>query len=82
MIVRQTSLSQALDEIESGALAARAVVVSRRVWDQLSPAEQDDYRRRAARLGVELRADEVMSSHFVEVRQSEDEPPLSTEHPM
>ncbi len=82
MIVRRTSLSQALDEIESGALAARTVVVSRRFWDALSQAEQDGYRGRAARAGVELRADEVLSSHFVEVRQSEEEPPLSTEHPM
>lgn len=81
MTVRRNSLSQALDEIESGALAARTVVVSRRAWDALSRPEQDTYRRRAARLGVELRADELMSSHFVEVRE-QDEPPLSTEHPM
>jgi hypothetical protein len=80
MIARRDTLSQALDDLEAGALpGASTVVVSRRSWDTLSAKERDAYLRRAERIGIELSADELMSDHFVEVRGGEDAPPLSTE---
>ncbi|HXS23293.1 MAG TPA: hypothetical protein VN719_03625 [Gemmatimonadales bacterium] len=80
MIARCATLSQALDEIEAGALAgASTIVISRRAWDALSSNERDLYRTRAERAGIELHADEAISSHFVEVRGGEEAPPLSSE---
>ncbi len=73
MIVRRETLSQALDEFEAGALTgASTIVVSRRWWEALSANERDAYRRRAARIGIELSADEEITAHFVEVRGGED----------
>jgi hypothetical protein len=81
MIARCETLSQALAEIEAGALAgASTIVVSRRSWDALSSNERDLYRTRAERAGIELHADEAISSHFVEVRGGGEPPPLSSEH--
>jgi hypothetical protein len=83
MIARRDSLTQALSEVETRALTGAAtIIVSRRWWDTLSPNEQGGYRSRAARAGVELRVDEAISSHFVEIRGGEEGPPLSTESPM
>jgi hypothetical protein len=83
MIVRRDTLEQALGEVEARALSgASSIIVNRRWWESLSPHEQDGYRSRAARAGVELRVDEAISSHFVEIRGGEEGPPLSTERPM
>jgi len=82
MIVRRDTLAQALDELETGALTgASVVVVSRAWWEALSAGERDAYRTRAGQAGIALRADDAMTSHFVEVRGGSTEPPLSTEHP-
>ncbi len=82
MIARCDSLSQALSELEAGALAgATAIVMSRQWWDQLSPRERDGHRARAERAGVTLRADDAMSGHYVEVQGGDEGGPLSTEHP-
>jgi hypothetical protein len=83
MIVRRDSLTQALSQLEAEKLAGVSIiVVSRAWWDGLSANEQSVYRSRAARAGVELRVDEAISSHFVEVRGGDEGPPLSTESPM
>lgn len=83
MIVRRDSLPHALGDVEAKTLrGASVIVVSRPWWDGLSAREQDVYRRRAGRAGVELRVDEAISSHFVEVRGGDEGPPLSTESPM
>ncbi|HEU4647626.1 MAG TPA: hypothetical protein VFS33_01105 [Gemmatimonadales bacterium] len=83
MITRRDTLEQALGEVETGALAgASSIVVSRSWWDHLSTSEQDAYRRRAERAAIELRADEAMRGHFVEVRGGDEGAPLSTERPM
>jgi hypothetical protein len=80
MIVRRESLTQALDDLEAGTLAGVAtLIVSRRWWDSLSLRERSTFRARAERAGVTLRADNVMSGHFVEARDSDSGPPLSTE---
>jgi hypothetical protein len=83
VIIRRDTLEQALGDVESGTLTgASSIVVSRNWWDHLSTSEQDAYRRRAERAAVELRADEAMSGHFVEVRGGDEGSPLSTERPM
>jgi hypothetical protein len=83
MIVRRDTLAQALGEVEARALTdASTIIVSRWWWDTLSPNEQGGYRSRAAKADVELRVDEAISSHFVEIRGGEEGPPLSTESPM
>ena len=83
MIVRRDSLTQALNEVESQTLSgASIIVVSRPWWDSLSAREQSGFRSRAARSAIELRVDRSLSSHFVEVRGSDEGPPLSTESPM
>jgi hypothetical protein len=83
MIARRDSLAQALGELEARALTgASTIVVSRLWWDKLSSSEQSAYRGRAARVGIELRVDEAISRHFVEIRGEDEGPPLSTEHPM
>lgn len=82
MIIRRDTLEQALGEVETHVLSgASTVVVSRDWWDALSVHERDAYRGRAERAGMELRADDAISAHFVEVRGGVEEPPLSTEHP-
>jgi hypothetical protein len=83
MIVRRDTLEQALGELEAHTLeGASTVVVSRDWWDSLSAHEREAYRGRAERTSVALRADDSLSSHFVEVRGGDEGPPLSTEHPM
>jgi hypothetical protein len=83
LIARRDTLDLALGEVETGALSGvSSIIVSRNWWDHLSTSEQDAYRRRAERAAIELRADEGMSGHFVEVRGGDEGSPLSTEHPM
>jgi hypothetical protein len=83
MIVRRDSLTQALSQVEAEQLTGVSViVVSRPWWDSLSANEQSVYRSRAERVGIELRVDQAISSHFVEVRGGDEGPPLSTESPM
>jgi len=82
MITRRDNLEQALGEVEAHTLeGVRTIVVSRQWWSRLAPGEQEAYRHRAERVAVELRADEAISQHFVEVRGA-DEGPLSTERPV
>ncbi len=83
MITRCDSLEQALGDIEADQLpGASTVVVNLLWWTGLSTAEQEAYRLRADRSRVELIADDAISSHYVEVRGSDDGPPLSSEHPV
>jgi hypothetical protein len=83
MIVRRDSLPHALTEVEAKTLSGAAIiVVSRTWWDELSAREQSVYRSRAGQAGIELRVDESLSTHFVEVRDGDEGPPLSTESPL
>jgi hypothetical protein len=83
MIVGRDTLEQALRQGETGALAPiTTIIVSRQWWEGLSPGELEAYRRRADHAAVELRADDAISSYFVELRGGEEGPPLSTEQPM
>ena len=82
MIARRDTLADALTDIEVGTIAgASTVIVSRDWWDRVSPHEQDLFRERADRAGVQLHADDEMSGHFVEVRSDDIGPSLSSEHP-
>jgi hypothetical protein len=83
MIARRDSLAEALRDIEARQLTGiSTIVVNRHWWNRLSTNEQTAYRIRADRAEVELRVDEAISRHFVEVRGGEEEGPLSTERPM
>jgi hypothetical protein len=83
MITRRDTLEQALSEVETKSLSgASTIVVNRAWWDQLPIPQRDAYRRRADHAGIELRADDGMPRHFVEVRGGDKEPPLSSERPM
>ena len=81
MIRRRTTLVEALQEIEAGELAGvTAIVVNREWWELLPSGTQSEFRKRCARHGVDLRADDALSRHFVELASDRGEPPLSTEH--
>lgn len=81
MIKRRTTLDEALKQIESGDLAGvTAIVVNLEWWQLLSSGAQSAFRKRCARQRVDLRADESLSRHFVELATNPREPPLSTEH--
>ena len=81
MIKRRTTLEEALGEIESGVLGGvTAIVVNREWWQFLPAGDQSGFRKRCAKHGVDLRADDALSRHFVELASDRDEPPLSTEH--
>jgi hypothetical protein len=83
MIARRDSLEQALEDVESGKLTrVSTIVVNLQWWKALAVSAQEGYRRRADRAGVEVRADNALSAHFVEVRGGEEGPPLSTERPV
>lgn len=83
MITRRDSLENALQELETHGLAGvTTIVVSRWWWDRLSFRERDEYRLRAERAAIELRVDDRISAHFVEIRGGDEGPPLSTEQPM
>ena len=81
MIRRRTTLEEALGEIEAGELmGVTAIVVNLEWWQQLPNGKQSEFRKRCVRRGVDLRADEALSRHFVELASDRREPPLSTEH--
>ena len=83
VITRRDSLEQAFHEIEAGRLTGvSTVVVNLQWWSDRSIAEQESYRVRADHAHVELVADEKLSSHYVEVRGTDEGPPLSTERPV
>ena len=83
MITRRNSLEEALGEIEAERLTgASTIVVNLQWWTGLSVAEQEAYRLRADRAHIELVADDELSSHYVEVRGTDEGPPLSTERPV
>ena len=83
MITRHDNLEQALGAVEADRQGqASTIVVNLRWWAALSSAEQEGYRLRADRAGVELVADDELSIHYVEVRGADDGPPLSTERPV
>lgn len=80
MIKRRTTLEEALGEIESGVLTGvTAIVVNQEWWQQLPSTTQGEFRRRCTRNGVDLRADDALSRHFVELASDSREVPLSTE---
>ena len=82
MITRRDDLEQALLEIEGSAMSGvSTIVVSERWWNSLSVREREAYQSRAERTAIELRADDRLSGHFVEIRGDEEGPPLSTERP-
>ena len=83
MIRRRDTLEQVLSEVEAHVLTdVSTVVVCRDWWEKLSSTEQDAYRHRSEQVGIDLRADDWLSSHFVEVRGEDEGPGLSTERPM
>jgi hypothetical protein len=83
VITRRDDLDHALRDIESGTLTgASTIVINLEWWKGQSITEQEAFRLRAERAGVELRADETLSSHFVEVRGGDEGPAASTERPL
>jgi len=83
MIVRRDNLEAAFGEIEAERLVgASTIVVNLEWWEGLSVSQQEAYRLRAGRAGLALMADGRLSSHYVEVRDMDDGPPLSTERPV
>lgn len=79
-VSRRDSLEIALRDLEQGTLeGSSAIVFSRLWWDDLSRVQQAAYRKRAKRAGVTLRSDSMIGNHFVEVRGTPSEAPLSTE---
>ncbi len=76
----RTSLHDALTDVEEGALTdVSDIVASHQWWNARPTAEHTNHTRRCARHGIELRADDGMSRHFVEVLGESGEPPLSSE---
>ena len=83
MIVRHDNLGAALGEIEAERLVgASTIVVNLEWWMGLPVAQQEAYRVRADRARIGLAADARISSHYVEVRDTDDGPALSTERPV
>lgn len=84
MMLRRHSLDEALAELERGLLPRTSrIAVSRDWWEKLSHGAQTTYKSRCAAARVTLVADENISAHFVEVSGASDEdPPLSSEHPV
>jgi DNA-binding response OmpR family regulator len=79
-VSRRDSLEIALKDLEQGALeGSSAIVFSRLWWDDLSRVQQAAYRKRAKKAGVTLRSDSMIGTHFVEVRGTPSDAPLSTE---
>ena len=80
MIKRRTTLEEALGEIETGVLSGvRSIVVNADWWQELPQTAQSEFRRRCADSSVDLRADDALSRHFVELASETKEAPLSTE---
>src|SRR5579872_4281743 len=84
MMLRRHSLDEALAELERGLLSGTTrIAVSRAWWDRLAHGAQTTYQSRCAGVRVSLAADDHISGHFVEVSGASDEdPPLSSEHPI
>ena len=83
MIVRHDNLEAALGEVEAERLVgATTIVVNLAWWTGLPIRQQEAYRSRADRAGIALSADGRLSSHYVEVRDVDDGPPMSTERPV
>ena len=84
MMLRRHSLDEALTELERGLLPGTTRIgVSRGWWDGLPHLAQTTYRSRCAAVRVSLVADEYISVHFVEVSGASDQdPPLTSEHPV
>ena len=83
-MLRRHSLEEALTELERGQLPGTTrIAVSRGWWDKLTHLAQTTYQTRCKAARVALVADEHISVHFVEVSgASEEDPPLSSEHPV
>ena len=83
-MLRRHSLDEALAELERRLLPGTTrIAVSRGWWDGLSHNAQTTYQSRCAAVRVSLVADEHISAHFVEVSgASDNDPPLSSEHPI
>jgi hypothetical protein len=80
---RRTSLHEALAEIEAGSLLdVTHIVVSLAWWEELASNAQQGFQHRSQALGIELRADDRISSHFVELIDQLSGPPLSSERPI
>ena len=83
MIVRHDNLEAALGEVEAERLVgATTIVVNLTWWTGLPVPQQEAYRMRADRAGIALSADGRLSSHYVEVRDVDEGPPMSTERPV
>jgi hypothetical protein len=83
VITRRDTLEEALGDIEADRLTGvLTIVVNLQWWTGLSVAEQEAYRLRADRAHIELVADDELSSHYVEVRGTDEGPSLSTERPV
>jgi hypothetical protein len=81
MIRRYPTLDDALRDIEGGTLqGVTAITMNREWWQTLPIGAQTEYRRRCARAGVELRADQALSRHFVELVDGKGDSPLDSEH--
>jgi CheY-like chemotaxis protein len=68
-LARRKTLNGALAEVERGELAGTSsVVVSKSWWNELTDSQRSAFRKRAKKLSVALRSDEMMGQDFVEVR--------------
>ena len=68
-LARRKTLNGALAEVERGELpGTSSVVVSKSWWNELTDSQRSAFRKRAKRLSVALRSDEMMGQDFVEVR--------------
>lgn len=73
MIRRRVSLDETLLEIENGSLTGVAsIVINTELWRSLSTESQHAYRKRSAARHVELRADDGVPRHFVELLGGDD----------
>jgi two-component system chemotaxis response regulator CheY len=68
-VLRRSSLDKALVEQERGGPAGMStIVVGKEWWAQLTPSKQASYRKRAKTAGVVLRADALLGTDYVVVR--------------
>ncbi|HEU4566073.1 MAG TPA: hypothetical protein VFS05_15540 [Gemmatimonadaceae bacterium] len=79
MIKRHSSLTEALADVDAGALTGiRRAIVNRQWWDELSPERQTELHRACLERHIVLFADARVSAHFVELADDTEEP-LSSE---
>jgi hypothetical protein len=82
MITRRDSLTNALRDVQQGALdGASAVVVNEDEWNGFSASAQRQHLDHAAKLGLAIRTDRRLGTHFVEVLHGPSDRPLSSESP-